>query len=207
MPLIHNTRSKAPEDCLRGRLRVRPFRKARPPAAATSHLGSKGPNSLFAVNTAPDLNVPMDIFDEDPDEEPDQASTDLPDDDNPLVVVGADARAAFSDVTDKQVVSCWHARRRHRAQLSSGHGVHYPGITNSLWSTQQNVRFQGLERLNRHRLKKALIAHNYVAATAAPPGATFIAGRMGHNTAKVKRNKLLDRDLLVQNSCCLNTIL
>ena len=70
--LLLSYRSKAPEDCLRGRLRVRPFRKPRP-AAAAAHQPSvaKGPNSLFA-NTAPDLNVPMDIFDEDPDDEPDQ---------------------------------------------------------------------------------------------------------------------------------------
>ena len=106
-------------------------------------------------------------------------------------------------VSSKQVRSCWHAKRKHKAQLTSGHGVHYPCITSPLWSTQQNVRFQGPERLNRHRPRKALIGHTYSQTTSSIPA--FVAGRMGQGGDKAART--LKRQSAVLYSCCLDTVL
>ena len=108
-------------------------------------------------------------------------------------------------VTDKQVRCCWYAKRKHKAQLTNGHGVHYPCITSPLWSTQQNVRFQGPERLNRHRPRKALIGHTYHTTHNSPAAVAFVAGRMGQAGDKAART--LKRQSALLTSCCIDTVL
>ena len=84
-----SSRTKAAVDLPYGRLRARLLRRKRPPTSS-HHASSKShSSSLFSAD--PDLNVPMDIFDEE-DEDHDHSNTH---DENPSEAVGASAKTSF----------------------------------------------------------------------------------------------------------------
>jgi len=205
------------DESVPGRIKLRSFRGSSAVhnigSSRSSHLSESKRRKLSAsiFDTAPDLNVPMDIFD--PEDEEDESGnpgsnrmTTHFDAETPDQTIGQSVRSAF-DVTDFQTLSCWRSKRRHRAQLLSGTAVQFPSFDAGAISGP-NLRFHDPNSLNRHRPRKSLIRHAYhdPRGQTSGPQLGLIVSRMG-DPAQLKRSRTSKREKEVQDSCCIEAVL